>query len=92
MFSSVDANYFSDAPNSHTDPFTLGLPGTLPTINKAAVEDGMMFGLALNCDVSGFTQFHRKNYFYPDSPHNYQISQYDRPIARNGWLLLPYSK
>ncbi len=86
MFSSVDANYFSDAPNSHTDPFTLGLPGTLPTINKAAVEDGMMFGLALNCDVSGFTQFHRKNYFYPDSPHNYQISQYDRPIARNGWL------
>ena len=86
MFSSVDANYFSDAPNSHTDPFTLGLPGTLPTINKAAVEDGMMFGLALNCDVSGFTQFHRKNYFYPDSPHNYQISQYDRPIARDGWL------
>jgi aspartyl-tRNA(Asn)/glutamyl-tRNA(Gln) amidotransferase subunit B len=86
MFSSVDANYFSDAPNSHTDPFTLGLPGTLPTINKAAVEAGMMFGLALNCDVSGFTQFHRKNYFYPDSPHNYQISQYDRPIARNGWL------
>jgi aspartyl-tRNA(Asn)/glutamyl-tRNA(Gln) amidotransferase subunit B len=86
MFSSVDANYFSDAPNSHTDPFTLGLPGTLPTINKAAVENGMMFGLALNCDVSGFTQFHRKNYFYPDSPHNYQISQYDRPIARNGWL------
>lgn len=46
----------------------------------------MMFGLALNCDVSGFTQFHRKNYFYPDSPHNYQISQYDRPIARDGWL------
>ena len=86
MFSSVDANYFSDAPNSHTDPFTLGLPGTLPTINKAAVEDGMMFGLALNCDVLGFTQFHRKNYFYPDSPHNYQISQYDRPIARDGWL------
>ena len=86
MFSSVDANYFSDAPNSHTDPFTLGLPGTLPTINKAAVEDGMMFGLALNCDVSGFTQFHRKNYFYPDNPHNYQISQYDRPIARDGWL------
>jgi aspartyl-tRNA(Asn)/glutamyl-tRNA(Gln) amidotransferase subunit B len=86
MFSSVDANYFSDAPNSHTDPLTLGLPGVLPTINRQAVEHALMFGLALNCDVSGFTQFHRKHYFYPDSPHNYQLSQYDRPIARDGWL------
>ncbi len=86
MFSSVDANYFSDAPNSHTDPLTLGLPGVLPTINRRAVEHGLMFGLALNCDVSGFTQFHRKHYFYPDSPHNYQLSQYDRPVARDGWL------
>lgn len=86
MFSSVSADYFGDPPNSHTDPFTLGLPGVLPTINRAAVEHGMMFGLALNCDVTGFTQFHRKNYFYPDSPHNYQISQYDSPVARDGWL------
>jgi aspartyl-tRNA(Asn)/glutamyl-tRNA(Gln) amidotransferase subunit B len=86
MFSTVDANYFSDAPNSHTDPLSLGLPGVLPTINRAAVEHALMFGLALNCDVSGFTQFHRKHYFYPDSPHNYQISQYDRPVARDGWL------
>jgi aspartyl-tRNA(Asn)/glutamyl-tRNA(Gln) amidotransferase subunit B len=86
MFSTVDANYFSDAPNSHTDPLSLGLPGVLPTINRTAVEHALMFGLALNCDVSGFTQFHRKHYFYPDSPHNYQISQYDRPVARDGWL------
>jgi aspartyl-tRNA(Asn)/glutamyl-tRNA(Gln) amidotransferase subunit B len=86
MFSTVDANYFSDAPNSHTDPLSLGLPGVLPTINKQAVENALMFGLALNCDVSGFTQFHRKHYFYPDSPHNYQISQYDRPVARDGVL------
>jgi aspartyl-tRNA(Asn)/glutamyl-tRNA(Gln) amidotransferase subunit B len=86
MFSAVSADYFSDAPNSHTDPLTLGLPGVLPTINRRAVEHALMFGLALNCDVSGFTQFHRKHYFYPDSPHNYQLSQYDRPIARNGFL------
>ncbi|MFN3266848.1 MAG: Asp-tRNA(Asn)/Glu-tRNA(Gln) amidotransferase subunit GatB [Deinococcales bacterium] len=84
MFSSVSADYFGGAANSFTDPFTLGLPGVLPVINRRAVESAMMFGLALNCDVSGFTQFHRKNYFYPDSPHNFQISQYDRPIARDG--------
>ncbi len=86
MFSSVSADYFGGAPNSFTDPFSLGLPGVLPTINKQAVDDAIMFGLALNCDVSGFTQFHRKNYFYPDSPHNFQISQFDRPIARDGFL------
>ncbi len=86
MFSSVSADYFGGAPNSFTDPFSLGLPGVLPTINKKAVDSAIMFGLALNCDVSGFTQFHRKNYFYPDSPHNFQISQYDRPIARDGTI------
>jgi aspartyl-tRNA(Asn)/glutamyl-tRNA(Gln) amidotransferase subunit B len=86
MFSAVSADYFAAPPNSHTDPLTLGLPGVLPTVNRRAVEHALMFGLALNCDVSGFTQFHRKHYFYPDSPHNYQLSQYDRPIARNGFL------
>jgi aspartyl-tRNA(Asn)/glutamyl-tRNA(Gln) amidotransferase subunit B len=86
MFSSVSADYFGGAPNSFTDPFSLGLPGVLPTINRQAVDSALMFGLALNCDVFGFTQFHRKNYFYPDSPHNFQISQYDRPIARDGFL------
>ena len=86
MFSSVDANYYGADPNTHTDPVSLGLPGVLPTINKVAVESAMMFGVALNCDVTGFTQFHRKNYYYPDSPFNYQISQYDRPVARDGWL------
>ncbi len=86
MFSGVSADYFGGAPNSFTDPFSLGLPGVLPTINKKAVDSAIMFGLALNCDVSGFTQFHRKNYFYPDSPHNFQISQYDRPIARDGTI------
>ncbi|PYE53530.1 Asp-tRNA(Asn)/Glu-tRNA(Gln) amidotransferase subunit GatB [Deinococcus yavapaiensis] len=86
MFSGCRADYYGAEPNTFTDPLTLGLPGTLPTINQEAVELALMFGLALNCDVEGFTQFHRKNYFYPDAPKNYQISQYDRPIARDGFV------
>lgn len=86
IFSSCPQEYHGAEPNTFTDPFTLGLPGTLPTLNREAVELAMMFGLGLNCDVSGFTQFHRKNYFYPDAPKNFQLSQYDRPIARDGFL------
>lgn len=86
IFSACSGEYFGEGPNTFTDPLTLGLPGTLPTLNREAVEKAIMFGLALNCDVEGFTQFHRKNYFYPDAPKNYQISQYDRPIARKGWV------
>ncbi|AWT36397.1 aspartyl/glutamyl-tRNA(Asn/Gln) amidotransferase subunit B [Deinococcus arenae] len=86
IFSACPQEYHGAEPNSFTDPFTLGLPGTLPTLNREAVELAMMFGLGLNCDVSGFTQFHRKNYFYPDAPKNFQLSQYDRPIARDGFL------
>ena len=86
IFSACPADYHGAGPNEFTDPYTLGLPGTLPTLNRQAVELAMMFGLALHCDVSGFTQFHRKNYFYPDAPKNFQLSQYDRPIARDGYL------
>lgn len=86
IFSACPQEYHGEGPNTFTDPFTLGLPGTLPTLNREAVELAMMFGLALNCDVAGFTQFHRKNYFYPDAPKNFQLSQYDRPIARDGFL------
>ncbi|WP_102125799.1 Asp-tRNA(Asn)/Glu-tRNA(Gln) amidotransferase subunit GatB [Deinococcus planocerae] len=86
IFSACPADYHGAEPNAFTDPLTLGLPGTLPTLNREAVELAMMFGLALGCDVSGFTQFHRKNYFYPDAPKNFQLSQYDRPIARDGVL------
>lgn len=89
IFSACPQDYHGAEPNEFTDPFTLGLPGTLPTLNREAVELAMMFGLALNCDVSGFTQFHRKNYFYPDAPKNFQLSQYDRPIARDGYLDVP---
>lgn len=84
IFSAASTDYFGHEPNTFTDPLTLGLPGTLPTLNARAVDLAIMFGLALGCDVSGFTQFHRKNYFYPDAPKNFQLSQYDRPIARNG--------
>ncbi|WP_161880257.1 Asp-tRNA(Asn)/Glu-tRNA(Gln) amidotransferase subunit GatB [Deinococcus alpinitundrae] len=86
IFSSCSTDYFGQDPNTFIDPFTLGLPGTLPTLNREAVDLAIMFGLALGCDVSGFTQFHRKNYFYPDAPKNFQLSQYDRPIARDGAL------
>jgi aspartyl-tRNA(Asn)/glutamyl-tRNA(Gln) amidotransferase subunit B len=88
IFSAASTEYFGQEPNTFTDPFTLGLPGTLPTLNAQAVDLAIMFGLALGCDVSGFTQFHRKNYFYPDAPKNFQLSQYDRPIARNGAVML----
>ncbi|MBL8164379.1 MAG: Asp-tRNA(Asn)/Glu-tRNA(Gln) amidotransferase subunit GatB [Anaerolineae bacterium] len=87
-------------PNSAVDPVSLGLPGTLPVINARAVEFGLMVGLALNCEIPPLNQFARKSYFYPDLPKGYQISQYDRPLAINGWLDIdvtpesgePYSK
>ena len=73
-------------PNSAVDPLSLGMPGTLPVINRQAMEYGIMVGLALNCDIPPVNQFARKNYFYPDLPKGYQISQYDRPLAVNGFI------
>lgn len=73
-------------PNSAVDPLSLGLPGTLPVVNQQAVEYGMMVGLALHCEIPEINQFARKSYFYPDLPKGYQISQYDRPLAVNGYL------
>jgi aspartyl-tRNA(Asn)/glutamyl-tRNA(Gln) amidotransferase subunit B len=74
------------APNTAVDPLSLGMPGTLPVINMKAVQFGMMVGLALNCEIPPINQFARKSYFYPDLPKGYQISQYDHPLAVNGWL------
>ncbi|MCU0512914.1 MAG: Asp-tRNA(Asn)/Glu-tRNA(Gln) amidotransferase subunit GatB [Anaerolineae bacterium] len=74
------------APNTAVDPVSLGLPGTLPVINQQALEYGMMVALALHCDIPPYNQFARKNYFYPDLPKGYQISQYERPLAVNGYL------
>jgi aspartyl-tRNA(Asn)/glutamyl-tRNA(Gln) amidotransferase subunit B len=81
-------NRFGDEPNVHIDPVTLGLPGALPVLNRQAVELAMRIGLALNCRIQRCT-FHRKNYFYPDLPKAYQISQYDQPLNIDGWLALP---
>ncbi|HYX84015.1 MAG TPA: Asp-tRNA(Asn)/Glu-tRNA(Gln) amidotransferase subunit GatB [Gaiellales bacterium] len=80
------ANRFGEEPNSLTCPVCLGHPGALPTINAGAVDKAIEIGLALNCDVAERCQFHRKNYFYPDSPKAYQISQYDEPICIRGHL------
>ena len=88
MFCGCSAEAFGDAPNVHVCPVCLGLPGSLPVTNGEAVELGVRFALALNCRVPELTQFHRKHYFYPDAPKNYQISQYDRPIGEGGWLEL----
>ena len=80
------ANRFGDAPNSNTCPVCLGLPGTLPVLNRRAVEMAMRASLAINCTVQEHSRFARKNYFYPDLPKGYQISQYELPLATGGWI------
>src|SRR6267143_1518500 len=77
---------FGDPPNTNVCPVCLGLPGTLPALNKRAVEMAMRASLALNCTVHDHSRFARKNYFYPDLPKGYQISQYELPLATNGHL------
>jgi aspartyl-tRNA(Asn)/glutamyl-tRNA(Gln) amidotransferase subunit B len=76
----------SALPNTAVDPVSMGLPGTLPVVNMEAVERALMVGLALHCEIPPINQFARKSYFYPDLPKGYQISQYDRPLNRSGWL------
>ena len=77
---------FGGAPNTHVCPVCLGLPGALPVVNKRAVESAIRIGLALNCSIAEECRFARKNYFYPDMPKNFQTSQYDEPIAFDGWV------
>ncbi|MDR9792397.1 Asp-tRNA(Asn)/Glu-tRNA(Gln) amidotransferase subunit GatB [Aeribacillus pallidus] len=85
IFSSAP-NAFGAEPNTNTTVIDLGYPGVLPVLNKEAVEFAMKAAMALNCEVATYTKFDRKNYFYPDNPKAYQISQYDQPIGQNGWI------
>ena len=81
-----DGTEFGQEPNTQTSPITLGMPGVLPVLNKEAVNMGILTGLALNCQIPERCKFDRKQYFYPDLPKGYQISQYDEPICVNGYL------
>ncbi|GGJ93748.1 aspartyl/glutamyl-tRNA(Asn/Gln) amidotransferase subunit B [Lentibacillus kapialis] len=85
IFSS-SPNAFGDKPNSNINPIDLAYPGVLPVLNEEAVNYAMKAALALNCDIAANTKFDRKNYFYPDNPKAYQISQFDQPIGENGWI------
>ncbi|MFE6615066.1 Asp-tRNA(Asn)/Glu-tRNA(Gln) amidotransferase subunit GatB [Amycolatopsis sp. NPDC057786] len=80
------ANEFGGEPNTKVCPTCLGMPGSLPVVNGKAVEGAIRIGLALNCEIAEWCRFARKNYFYPDMPKNFQTSQYDEPIAFNGYL------
>src|SRR4051812_36737027 len=77
---------FGAEPNTQTCPVCLALPGALPVVNAKAVESAIRMGLALNCEIASWCRFARKNYFYPDMPKNFQTSQYDEPIAFDGWV------
>ncbi len=86
MYCRCSAEYADDRPNTHVCPVCLGMPGVLPVINQQAVEYTIMTALALNCTISEYTKFDRKNYPYPDLMKGYQISQYDAPFGNGGWL------
>lgn len=83
---SPSPNHFGAEPNANTSIVDLAYPGVLPVLNKKAVEFGMKAAMALNCEIATVTKFDRKNYFYPDNPKAYQISQLDKPIGQNGWI------
>ena len=85
-------NVFGSAPNTNVCPVCLGLPGTLPVLNHQALLSGIKVGLALNCQINPFIKFDRKNYYYPDLPKGYQISQYDFPVAKGGFVMIKTDK
>lgn len=88
LFCGCSTDYHASEPNTHTCPVCLGLPGTLPVVNRRAVEYAIRVALALNCDIQGETLFYRKNYYYPDLPKAFQITQYDFPLGLGGSILI----
>src|SRR5580700_10076366 len=80
---------FGLPPNTQTDPVSLGLPGTLPVMNRKAFELALKTAIALHAEIQPFTKWDRKNYYYPDLPKNFQISQYDLPFSCHGWVEVP---
>jgi aspartyl-tRNA(Asn)/glutamyl-tRNA(Gln) amidotransferase subunit B len=88
MFCACPAAYIDKSPNTNVCPVCLGLPGTLPVINREAIEMTVRTALALSCEIPQFSKFDRKNYFYPDLPKGYQISQYDMPLSINGHIVI----
>src|SRR5947208_8995678 len=91
MFCSCSTDYAYAAPNTHVCPICMGMPGVLPVINEQAVAYTIMTALALNCEIPAYSKFDRKNYPYPDLMKGYQISQYDIPLSRNGYLTIEYA-
>src|SRR6516165_10145917 len=83
------STHFGDPPNTNVCPVCLGLPGALPVLNRKAVEFAVLAARALNCEIRETSIFARKNYFYPDLPKGYQISQFDKPVAEHGWIDVP---
>lgn len=83
---SPSVNAFGSEPNTNVNPIDLGYPGTLPILNEEAVNFAMKAAMALNCEIATYTKFDRKNYFYPDNPKAYQISQDEQPLGKNGWI------
>lgn len=89
VFCSCKADSWFDPPNTNICPVCCGLPGVLPVLNKAVVEKGVLLAYAMNADIRPLSFFDRKNYFYPDLPKGYQISQFDQSLAKGGYLDLP---
>src|SRR3989338_4595261 len=92
MFCGCPAEHFGKEPNTQTCPVCLGLPGALPVPNHQAIDDTLKIGLALNCAINKFSRFDRKQYFYPDIPKGYQISQYQTPFCSQGFVILDSGK
>ncbi len=91
MFCGCGSDAFNQEPNMNTCPVCMGFPGQLPVMNQEAFYKGLKAAIALHCEIPAFSKFDRKNYFYPDLPKGFQISQYDQPISKNGWLEIEFN-